>query len=110
MTRPIILVPSKGSDVGPNSRLAERRTPTSPAPFRDGAFIRAPRIFHAGFPEPGSARVVKVSAAGAVAAAAYVGIFTTASVMPQAPRWKSSGTRFAKRNSSTGLSAGQLPP
>ena len=34
-------------------------------------------------------------------------VFTTASVMPQAPRWKSSGTRLAKRKSSMGLSAGQ---
>ena len=27
----------------------------------------------------------------------FQSVFTTASVMPQAPRWKSSGTRFAKR-------------
>mgnify|MGYP006885817649 CR=1 FL=1 len=35
---------------------------------------------------------------------------TIASVMPQAPRWKSSGTRLAKRNSSIVFSGGQLPP
>jgi hypothetical protein len=35
---------------------------------------------------------------------------TIASVMPHAPRWKSSGTRFAKRNSSIDFSGGQLPP
>ena len=35
---------------------------------------------------------------------------TMASVTPQAPRWKSSGTRLAKRKSSIVLSAGQLPP
>src|SRR5208337_644860 len=39
ITRPIRLVPSNGSEVGPKSRFADRRTPTSPDPLQESLVI-----------------------------------------------------------------------